>query len=80
MTVWRMRIACRIPKATDTRSECVMLIVFPLQQWLRERVSKLCYTYIACVIIRVERTLTVSCNCALSPSFGRLQCKAHPIT
>jgi hypothetical protein len=47
MTIWRMRIACCIPNATNTRSEYVILIAFPLQQWLRERVSLLRYTYIA---------------------------------
>jgi hypothetical protein len=34
---WRMRAACRITKATDINSEYVILIVFPRQQWLRER-------------------------------------------
>ena len=29
----RMRIACWIPNATNTQSENVMLIDFPLQQW-----------------------------------------------
>jgi hypothetical protein len=33
-TTWRMRIACRIPKATNTHSEYVTLIAFPLQQWV----------------------------------------------
>jgi hypothetical protein len=33
----RMRFACWITKATDSHSECVTLIVFPRQQWLRER-------------------------------------------
>ena len=47
MTVRPMRIACWIPKATDTRSEYVVLTVLPLQQWLGER-----YTYMACLIIR----------------------------
>ena len=42
-----MRIACWIPKATDTHTEYVILIAFALQQWLRERVSVLRYTYIA---------------------------------
>ena len=28
MTIWRMRIACRVPKATNTRSEYAMLIAF----------------------------------------------------
>jgi len=47
MTIWRMRIACWIPKATNTHAGCVMLTAFPLQQWLYERVSMLRYTYIA---------------------------------
>jgi hypothetical protein len=33
----RMRFACWITEATDTHSECVILITFPQQQWLRER-------------------------------------------
>jgi hypothetical protein len=45
----RMRIACWIPKATDTHSEYV-LITFPLQRWLYERASMLRYAYIACVV------------------------------
>jgi hypothetical protein len=32
MTVWHMCIACWIPKATNTHSECLILIAFPLQQ------------------------------------------------
>jgi len=39
MTIWRMRIACWIPKATDTHSEYVILIAFLLQQCLQERLS-----------------------------------------
>ena len=34
MTIWRMRIACRIPNATNTHSGCLTLIAFPPQQWL----------------------------------------------
>ena len=30
VTVWRMRIACCISKATNTHSDCVVLIAFPL--------------------------------------------------
>ena len=30
MTIWRTRIACWIIKATDTHSEYVVLIAFPL--------------------------------------------------
>jgi hypothetical protein len=36
MTVLCNRIACWVPKATDTNSECVILIAFPLQQLSRE--------------------------------------------
>jgi len=46
MTVWRMRIAGLINKATNARSEYALVIAFPKQQWLRERVSMLhvtCY-------------------------------------
>jgi hypothetical protein len=35
----RMRFACCITKATDTHSECVIVIAFPGQQWLRECAS-----------------------------------------
>jgi len=47
MTIWRMRIECRILKATDTHSEYVTLITFPLQLWLNERTSMLRYTRIS---------------------------------
>jgi len=50
MIIWCMHIACWIPKITGTHSEYVILIVFPLQQWLRERASILRYTYIAGLI------------------------------
>jgi hypothetical protein len=45
----RIRFACWITKATDTHSECLIRITFPLLQWLRERAS-LFYTYIACLV------------------------------
>ena len=44
ITIWRMRIACWVTKATDTPSQYIMLIAFPTQQWLHERVSVLRYT------------------------------------
>jgi hypothetical protein len=50
MTMWRMLIACWIPEPTNTHSEYVILIAFPLQQWLHERASLLRYRYIACLI------------------------------
>ena len=51
----RMRFACWITKATDTNSEYITLIVFPLQQWLSESAAPLRHTYIACL---VQYTLT----------------------
>jgi hypothetical protein len=42
-----MLIACSIPKATDTHSECVILISFLLQQRLHEPALMSRYTYIA---------------------------------
>jgi len=50
-TIWRMRIACWIPKATNTPSEYVVLTPFPLQQWMHERFWMLRYTYIACLLV-----------------------------
>jgi hypothetical protein len=46
-TIRRMPIARWIIKATNTHSEYVILIAFPLQQWLHEGASILRYTYIA---------------------------------
>jgi hypothetical protein len=37
-------------KATYTHSEYVILIAFPLQQWLHERAQLLRNTYIACLV------------------------------
>ena len=51
LTIWRMRIAYWIAKATNTNSKYVILIAFPLQQWLHERTLLLLYAYIACLVI-----------------------------
>ena len=48
--MWRMRIACWIPASTSTHSEYVILLDFPLLQWLLERVSVLRSTYTACLV------------------------------
>jgi hypothetical protein len=56
MTIWRMCIACWIPKATNTYTGCVMLIAFPLQQWLQERAPMLRY-YIRCRVLFLVGTL-----------------------
>jgi hypothetical protein len=46
MTIWRKRIACWTPNATDTHPQYVTVIAFSLQQWLHERAS---VTYVGTV-------------------------------
>jgi len=59
MAIWRTHIACWISKATITHSKYIILIAFPLQQWLHGHASKLGYTY---------STLHVLLNCRFRPS------------
>ena len=47
VTTWRVRIACWIPKETNTHSDYVILIAFPLQQVLHETASVLCCIFVA---------------------------------
>ena len=44
MTTWHIVTVCFVPKATDTYTEYVILIVFSQQRWLHELVSALRYT------------------------------------
>ena len=48
--IWRMHIACWIPKAVNIHSAYVTDFVFPLQHWLHERTSVSLCTYIACLV------------------------------
>jgi len=50
MTIWRIRIACWIPKPTKTHSDYVIIIAFPLQQRFHESASILRYTYTVCLV------------------------------
>ena len=50
MTTRRMQIACWIPKTTNTYSDYVLLLAFPLQPPLHESASQLGYAYIACLV------------------------------
>jgi hypothetical protein len=56
MTIWRMRISCCMPKATNTQSQYVIFTAPPLQHWLQERPSMLRYN-----------TLPVWFNSIISP-------------
>jgi hypothetical protein len=51
MTVWGMCVSRWVPKATDPHSEYVILIAFPLQQWLHERASMLRYNTLPVLLI-----------------------------
>ena len=44
MTIWRLRIACWMPKAKNKHPEYGIIIDFLLQQWLQESTSMLRYT------------------------------------
>jgi hypothetical protein len=55
--VRRILFACWVTKATNTHSEYVILIDFPLQQWLRERASVLYHTYIASPVFFAHKSL-----------------------
>jgi hypothetical protein len=50
MKIWHMCIACWMSKATNTHAKYVIFIAFTLQQWLDERDSMLCYTYVALLL------------------------------
>jgi len=53
MTIWRMLVACWTPTATNTHSQYVILIAFPLQQSLLGHAPMLRCTYIARLAIHV---------------------------
>jgi len=51
MTVWGMRLAYWISKATDAHSEYVIRIAFSQLQCLHELALTLRYMYIACLVL-----------------------------
>jgi hypothetical protein len=50
MTIWRMHIACWIPKAKNILSEYAIITAFPLQRRLHARPSMSRYMCIACQV------------------------------
>jgi hypothetical protein len=46
----RMRILCWISKATDTHSEHVIFIAFPLQQWLPQWYMTRTLSVLLCIV------------------------------
>jgi len=65
MTIWRMRISLCLPKATNTHSQYVILVAFPLQQWLHDFTSILRYTYIVCLVLNMRSQTWLSMFCVL---------------
>jgi len=61
-----MRFAGWITRATDTKSEFVIIIAFLRQQCLLERASMLRYTYIACRVGLSHRTSFMGNDCFLA--------------
>jgi hypothetical protein len=54
--IWHMYFAWWITKATNTHSECIILIPFPQQQWVYIRAWILCHTYTTVLLIPFIRT------------------------
>jgi len=50
IAIWRMAVACWIPKATNTHLGYVIRIAFPLRYWLHENASILHYTHTVCPV------------------------------
>ena len=59
MTIWRMHIACWIPKATNTPSEYVIITAIPRQQWLH---APQCYV-ICALPVMLHITYYYGVNC-----------------
>jgi hypothetical protein len=67
MIIWRMRIVSCITKVTDTQSEYVIFIAFPLQKRYHERASLLHHTYIVYLVdcTTNQPPMTVNFNVAV---------------
>jgi hypothetical protein len=67
-TVWRMRIVCWVTKATNTHSQYVILVAFPLQERLPERPCTLRYAALPVLLTPVNDALV------FLPSYHVLRC------
>ena len=72
-----MRFSCRITKATNRQSEHVILITFPLQQWLSERASTRRYMHIACLVTYKGRNVYWFCVCMSYMNCAALRLTDH---
>jgi hypothetical protein len=69
ITVRLMWISCLIPKATNTYSGYVILLIFPLQQWLHESASTLRCKHIVCLASNIKINEFVDFLMLISPCF-----------
>jgi len=57
MAVRRIRFACWITKGTNTHSEYVILIAFPLQKWFEELASDVALTYLDSLVVSTVQSI-----------------------
>jgi len=80
MTIWPTRIACWIPKATDTHSECVILIPLPTATMVaRTRFNVKSYVYCLSRLFFLQTELPSSfdvsaCALIMPSKFNFRQC------
>jgi len=77
MTIRRMLIARRMPKATNKHSENVTLIPVPQEQWLPKRPLVLRYTYIACIVWHNIHTHSLSLCLSVSLHTAYMQLRTR---
>jgi hypothetical protein len=65
-----MRIACWMTKATNTLSQYLIFIAFPLLHCLRERASMLRYIFIACLALSM--VLRIATNNTFTRAHSRI--------
>jgi hypothetical protein len=57
-TIWCVRVACCMPRASDSHSGCVIVIGVALQQWMHENASMLRHTCIANLVKHIKGFLS----------------------
>ena len=84
MTIWRMCMACWIPKATNAHSEYVIFTAFPMEQWLDMNVRQfyVVHTLPACIIqfvpLATERGISlIILPCSINQAHYRHTLQRH---
>ena len=79
MAIRRMRIACWIPKATNTHPGCVIVIAFPPQLRLQEHASLLRHTYSTLPVFSFPWTTSEIVAVCVSSPLHSLGYQAEPL-